>query len=268
MATDYPGSPIGPGSTNEEAVRAIQTRLAELKIPESSGLKKIEVDGAFGPATESAIKLFQAQSVDSNGNPLDVDGFAGPMTWAALFGAKIQNVKKSGSALLDAVIAKASSQVGVLESPLGSNRGPQVDKYILAAGLDPTKGSFAWCAAFLCWCYQEAAKDLGVANPMPKTAGVLALWNKSGEKGLFRVSRALASQQPQLVTPGMFFFLDTGQGTGHVGLVKSVQGVVLRTIEGNTTDKSGSREGIGVFERNVRKIGSINLGFADMTRKF
>jgi CHAP domain/Putative peptidoglycan binding domain len=268
MATNYPGSPVGPGSTNEAAVRAIQTRLAELKIPESSGLKKIEIDGAFGPATESAVKLFQAQSVDPNGNPLEVDGFVGPMSWATLFGAKIATVKATGSPLLDAVIAKASAQVGVREQPLGSNRGPMVDKFIRASGLDPDRGSFAWCAAFLCWCFQEAAKDLGVTNPMPKTAGVLALWNKSGEKGLLRISRALASQQPQLVTPGMFFFLDTGGGTGHVGLVKSIQGVVLRTIEGNTTDKSGSREGIGVFERNVRTISSINLGFADMTRKF
>lgn len=268
MTTIYPGSPVGPGSTNEAAVRAIQTRLAEMKIPESSGLKRMEVDGAFGPATENAVKLFQAQSVDPNGHALEVDGFVGPMSWATLFAGKVPTVKASGSPLLDAVIAKASAQVGVREVPLNSNRGPMVDKYILASGLDPSKGSYAWCAAFLCWCYQEAAKDLGVPNPMPKTAGVLALWNKSGERGLLRISKALARQQPQLVTPGMFFFLDTGGGTGHVGLVKSVQGVTLRTIEGNTTDKSGSREGIGVFERNVRTISSINLGFADMTRKF
>jgi len=96
----------------------------------------------------------------------------------------------------------------------------------------------------------------------------LGLWNKSAEKGLFRGSRAFASQQRQLITPEMFFFLDTVQGAGHVGLVKSVQRVVLQKIEGNTTDKSGSRERIGVFERNVRKIPSIDLCFEDMTRKF
>jgi hypothetical protein len=33
--------------------------------------------------------------------------------------------------------------------------------------------------------------------------------------------------------------------------------------EGNTTQVTGSREGIGVFRRDVRKIASINRGFID-----
>jgi len=54
----YPGSPVGPGSTNKVAVDAIQSRLFELKIPQSSGLEALEIDGKFGPATEGAVKLF------------------------------------------------------------------------------------------------------------------------------------------------------------------------------------------------------------------
>lgn len=268
MATTYPGSPVISGSSNEDAVRAIQARLAELKIPESSGLKALEVDGDFGPATEEAVRLFQAQSVDADGRPLEIDGEVGPMTWSVLFGSKVKTVAASGSTLLDAVIAKAQSQVGVREQPLGSNRGPQVDKYIRATGLDPAAGSFAWCVCFLYWCFKEASEELGVPNPMPKTAGVLDLWNRTGQKGLLRITPGLAQAHPEKIKPGMFFFLSTGGGTGHVGLVKSVQGVTLRTIEGNTTDISGSREGIGVFERNARTIAKVNLGFADMTRNF
>jgi CHAP domain/Putative peptidoglycan binding domain len=268
MATNYPGSPVISGSTNGEAVRAIQTRLAELKIPESSGLKKLEIDGDFGPATEEAVRLFQAQSVDATGKPLEIDGKVGPMTWSVLFGSAVKIVETSGSSLLDAVIAKAQSQVGVREQPLGSNRGPQVDEYIRAAGLNPAAGSFAWCTCFLFWCFREASEELGVPNPMPKTAGVLDLWNKAGQKGLLRITPGLAQAHPEKIKPGMFFFLSTGAGTGHVGLIKSVSGVTLRTIEGNTTDISGSREGIGVFERNARTIGKVNLGFADMTRSF
>lgn len=36
----------------------------------------------------------------------------------------------------------------------------------------------------------------------------------------------------------------------------------LVTIEGNSND-NGSREGIGVFQRDARKISRINKGFID-----
>ena len=36
----------------------------------------------------------------------------------------------------------------------------------------------------------------------------------------------------------------------------------LVTVEGNTND-NGSREGIGVFRRDSRKISTINKGFID-----
>ena len=60
----------------------------------------------------------------------------------------------------------------------------------------------------------------------------------------------------------MVFVLSTGGGHGHVGFIESVQGVVLTTIEGNTND-GGSREGVGVFRRNGRRINGINQGFVD-----
>jgi len=266
MAETYPGSPVGVDSPEKTAVRQIQTRLRELDIPQSSGGEPLTVDGDYGPATESAVRQFQAQATDSQGHALDIDGVVGPMTWAALFSTPVPSVSAPTGDLLAAVVERAQSQVGVREAPPHKNRGPEVDEYIRAAGLNPADGSFAWCVCFLYWCFREAAKGQDVDNPMPRTAGVLDLWNKSLAKNRFRLSPTLARQRPELVRPGMIFFIDTGGGFGHAGLVKSVQGVILRTIEGNTTDKSGSREGIGVFERNVRKISGVNLGFADMTR--
>jgi hypothetical protein len=67
---------------------------------------------------------------------------------------------------------------------------------------------------------------------------------------------------PGLVQPGHIFVIDFGAGTGHTGLVLEVHGGKLLTIEGNTND-GGSREGIGVFERDGRKIAQINKGFID-----
>ena len=71
-----------------------------------------------------------------------------------------------------------------------------------------------------------------------------------------------AASQPQLVKPGQIFIIDYGRGAGHTGLVTGMRSGKLLTIEGNTND-GGSREGIGVFARHGRTIGSINKGFID-----
>ncbi len=57
-------------------------------------------------------------------------------------------------------------------------------------------------------------------------------------------------------------FYRPGEGLGHSGLVMEVKNGRLVTIEGNTND-NGSRNGIGVFKRDARKISSINKGFID-----
>ena len=147
-----------------------------------------------------------------------------------------------------------------MEVPPGSNRGPRVDQYIRATGLDPADGP-PWCVCFIYWCFQKAAVDLGQPNPLPKTASVLDLWDKSARFARLRLASGEASAAPESVRPGMIFFIDTGGGKGHAGLVASCSGRSLVTVEGNTNG-GGSREGVGVFRRTSRSIDSINLGFA------
>jgi hypothetical protein len=62
-----------------DVVRAVQQRLADLGYENSSGSKRIVVDGRFGPNTERRVKDFQS---DHPCPP--VDGIVGPKTWAAL----------------------------------------------------------------------------------------------------------------------------------------------------------------------------------------
>lgn len=63
----------------------------------------------------------------------------------------------------------------------------------------------------------------------------------------------------------MIFVIAMGSGRGHVGIVSSLIGNRLETIEGNTND-GGSREGIGVFRRSGRTIDSVNRGFMGSTQ--
>ena len=64
-----------------------------------------------------------------------------------------------------------------------SNRGAEIDGYLRDVGLNPAKGSLAWCVAFTHFCYKTAAESLGMKNPHIKTAGVLDHWNRAASKG-------------------------------------------------------------------------------------
>lgn len=258
----YPGRLIKRGEKNADIVRSVQRRLNE------TGCGLVEEDGDFGKKTEDAVKLFQTRFSDQDGEPLKVDGQVGSLTWTMLFGSQTVPVVIAPEAhtLLAKALEIAVAQIGVREKPLGSNRGPQVDKYLKSVGLNPASGSFAWCAAFLYWCYDQAATALGRGNPVVKTGGVLAHWAQAGTKGIPRITTTAAKNNPSLIKPGHIFIIQHGATTGHTGMVERVSGGKLVTIEGNTND-GGSREGIGVFRREARKIADINKGFIDYSSK-
>lgn len=261
-AMQYPGRIIRKGEKDAVIVRAVQLRLNE------NGCGPIDVDGEFGPKTETAVKLFQMRFADHDGNSLTVDGEVGPLTWSMLFGVRsVPGTPTSAapSKLLAGAVKFAITQIGVREKPLGSNRGPEVDLYLRSVGLDPKKGSFPWCAAFIYYCFEQSAKALAIDNPVVRTAGVLDHWTKAGQRKIPRIAVKAALEDPSLVKPGHIFVMDHGGGAGHTGIVESVNGGRLVTIEGNTND-GGSREGIGVFRRTSRKISSINKGFIDYSK--
>lgn len=246
------------GDADLERVRLIQSEL------NARGYGKLIVDGIFGSSTAQAVALFQAQS-ESRGRPLTVDGVVGPITWEALFGvvdvSKHDADLRSISAL---ALNVAVTQIGVMESPVGSNRGPEVDRYLQSVGIDPAISPSPWCAAFVHWCFATVSEAQGRSNPCPRTASALQIWRLAGMHGCRRISQATAIEEPDQVVPGCVFVIDTGGGHGHVGLVESQIGGTFQTIEGNT-NAAGGREGVGVFRRWGRSVWSINKGFVDFS---
>lgn len=157
----------------------------------------------------------------------------------------------------------AQGQVGQAEIPKGSNSGPMVDEYLRSVGLKP---GYAWCQAFVYWCYEQAAGQLDLPNPVFKTAGVQDCWNRTtGRNHTVGLVKADAKQRPGLIRPGDQFILSFGAGRGHTGLVEQVvtskeRGVILHTVEGNSNG-DGSREGYEVV-RHVRNLNDkVLVGF-------
>jgi lysozyme family protein len=254
----FPGYYLSAGRENDPNVEIVQRRLRVLGIDPGT------IDGDFGPNTEHAVRLFQARSADAAGEPLEIDGIVGPKTWAALFNSPVVQPPPPPppSPLTTAVLGVAAGEVGVMEDPLGSNRGPKVDQYIRATGLDPSQDSYPWCMCFVYWCFMQAAQQAHAQNLVPQNGSVHGAWEKSQNAlGVTAVPASAASRDPTQVKPGMVFFIDTGHNHGHAGIVVANLNSLLETIEGNTND-NGSSEGIGVFRRTRRRIGDISLGFA------
>lgn len=258
----YPGRVIKLGEKDATIVQALKKQLNKvLGAAGDPDLKLDPNDPNFGPRTREVVRLFQARNVDAEGRPLKQDGELGSISWAVLFGEKTIAVSTASSdSLLAKVLSIAAKEEKkkVREQPKNSNKGPEVSEYLRRAGVRP---GLAWCCAFTYWCFDEAALALHLTNPMVKTAGCLFHWNHAQSKGARRILKSQAVNDPSLVKAGMIFIIDHGSGLGHTGLIESVDGGLITTIEGNT-DASKTREGGGVY-RLHRKIVEINKGFID-----
>ena len=122
-----------------------------------------------------------------------------------------------------------------MEQPPGSNRGPKVDQYLTAVGLNPAGGSFAWCAAFVYWCFRKASEELGVPNPAVKTAGALDVWNWRGPKvsGGLRPGRRWNGQQPYGL--GWSSYSQREAGTATSDLSRAYRALYSRRLKATRT---------------------------------
>jgi hypothetical protein len=152
----------------------------------------------------------------------------------------------------------ALTQDGIIERG-GPNRGPEVEKYLAVVGL---KGGNPWCAAFVCWCYDRAMKNLKMRRspPFHFTGSVYKLWTtaptkwKSDKPTVGAVYCHLT--EPHL--PG---------SPGHCGIVVRVEEEFqsFMGVEGNT-NAYGSRIGDRV-RINRRDFAYANAGFIDIGRE-
>lgn len=131
------------------------------------------------------------------------------------------------------VLDQARKDLGMVESPRGSNRGKRVEEMLATTGLG---GGWPWCAAATSTWGKEA---LGASWPVPITADcdVILAWARKN-KCLYTT--------PEVGDLGLRLARGDRSDAQHVFLVTSA-GLPYSTIEGNTNN-DGSAEGYGVFE--------------------
>ena len=160
-----------------------------------------------------------------------------------LGGTVNQTSLPSNLSLRDALVTVARSQVGVHEVG-GNNRGPQVDAYNQSV---PVPLGSPWCASSLNWISMEAAGQLGVPSPYPRTARAIIMGKQFTLKG-------------RPVKPGDTFYIGS---YSHTGMFEEDGDMSVTTLEGNTSpapgDISEDRDG-DVFTRKKRLRASIRYG--------
>ena len=143
------------------------------------------------------------------------------------------------------IIAIAAKEVGYAESPANSNK----TKYGEAYGWN----GVAWCMIFMWWCFNQA--------------GMSDLFYGGGKTASCGELKNYAIKHNQWVTgsyqPGDLVIMDfpnTKATTDHVGIVESVNGTVLTTIEGNTSPSdSGSQYNGGCVARKTRDTTEVKI---------
>ncbi len=111
------------------------------------------------------------------------------------------------------ILTIARTEIGVRESPAGSNR----QKYGKAYGWD----GVAWCAIFVWWCFHQADAE----NLLPmKTASCWQMMDAAKKAGLWVTSG---------FKPGDVLIYKFGVSY-HTGICESVSGNTVTAIEGNT----------------------------------
>ena len=135
----------------------------------------------------------------------------------------------------ETVLQIAKWQIGVMESPAGSNRVKYAEEY----GLN----GYAWCMMFVWWVFHEAGFNLrktASCTELTKAYNAAGQWVTSGLK------------------PGdivMFDFSGKKKITEHCGIVVEVNSDNIVTIEGNTA--VGNDANGGAVMRRQRRLSLV-----------
>ena len=139
------------------------------------------------------------------------------------------------------ILALAKKEIGVKESPAGSNDVKYNTEYY---GRRVSGGDWAWCAVFVWWLFQQAdASNLYYDGDKTAYVPTLVTWAKK---------KGLVVDTPK---PGdlVCFDFKNNNRAGHVGVCESWDGQYVTTIDGNTGTGNEANGGCVMRRRRHKK---------------
>ena len=131
------------------------------------------------------------------------------------------------------IIDRAKAELGVCENPPNSNNVKYNTWYY---GHEVIGNQYPWCAVFISWLFKP---EQGLCKKTASCLEMLEWFEKRNQ----------IVKEPQAGDIVFFHYSTNPRRTNHVGLVVSVHGNVINTIEGNTSINSNDNGG-KVMQRN------------------
>ena len=148
-------------------------------------------------------------------------------------------------ATIEEILQTALNEVGVTEYPPNSNNVKYNTAYYghpVQDGVPTANDKYPWCCTFVWWVFAQHEPCL-----IKKTASCQDLGNWFNSQGRWH-------SNPQIGDVVFFHFNTNDRWTNHVGIVKSVNGNVIETIEGNTSINSDDNGGAVMIRQRSSNI--------------
>lgn len=227
------------GSLREDGVYGPRTREVTRQVMYGLGIALAEVKRGVTPELRRNIRT------PSRRSPEEVARARGRRKWIARLRRRYEGRGP------EAAVRFARSHLGTVEKPFGRDRGPLIDRWIRATGLNPPQ---PWCGCFVNAC-------LGAAGFAPQP--FLALCQAIENRAKANQAGWRWSHDPR---PGDLVLFTINGRANHVGIVEEVRGGTVVAIEGNGRregDTGHQGMGYGVFRRRRPMRGGTPIrGFA------
>ena len=222
------------GDDNAKSGRVIRLSSAKFGL---NGLYRIEsVTHSYGRPYEMELTLVPASVGRAAGAADTVTGSTVPITHEEETSTSTkkdtsgssyavgESTPSTGTGTRDAFLQKVQGEVGVAESPIGSNQ----QKYGRWFGMN----GVSWCAIFVSWCASHAGVPKSVMPHTYSSVSQFLEWGKA--QGIYR-----AKGSGFIPRPGDLMIQKNN--ASHIGIVVAATGAQFSTVEGNSSNRVSRR---------------------------
>jgi cell wall-associated NlpC family hydrolase len=153
--------------------------------------------------------------------------------------------------IAESLVVTALTKLGVKESG-GNNKGKELQPFFAADNYKPnaTDDGYAWCASFVCWCFQVVLAGRSVSFKRPTTPSAFGFidWSLAQDSSTNTKRNPMDDiKRGDLV---VFKF-------SHIGIaLADAKDGKIQTIDGNT-NAAGSREG-NMVAKKTRSVSQVS----------